>query len=67
MQDQRTASIPSKVDMSPQAVDQRLRDVAQLYRLGVSLQNAKVLGSVEDMRRGSHPDDRSLRVGCDPT
>jgi hypothetical protein len=36
MQNQRTAKTPSDVDMSLEAVDQRLRDVAQRYRLGIS-------------------------------
>ena len=63
MQDQLTAKIRSKVDMSPDAVDQRLRDVAQLYKLGVSLRDAELLGSVEEMRRGNQPENRSLRFG----
>ena len=65
MQDQPTAKIRSEVDMSPEAVDQRLRDVAQLYKLGVSLRDAELLGPVEDMRRGQHPEDQSLRFDRD--
>ncbi|HPM79447.1 MAG TPA: hypothetical protein PLF81_02045 [Candidatus Anammoximicrobium sp.] len=53
MQDQRTGKTRSEVDMSPEAVDQRLRDVAQLYRLGVALRDAELLGLVEETRRGN--------------
>jgi hypothetical protein len=35
-----------KVDMSPEAVSRRLRDLGQLYRLGMSLQKAKKIGKV---------------------
>jgi len=65
MQDQRTAKIRSKVDMSPEAVDQRRREGAQLYKLGISLRDAELLGPVEEMRRGNHPENRSLRFGRD--
>ena len=34
-------------DMSSAAIDQRLRDVAQLYKLGMSIQRAKHIGPVE--------------------
>lgn len=33
-------------DMSPAAIDKRLRDLAQIYKLGMSLRNAKWLGPV---------------------
>lgn len=36
----------SKVDMSPEAVGRRLRELGQLYRLGMSLQKAKRIGKV---------------------
>jgi hypothetical protein len=31
-------------DMSPAAIDQRLRDVSQLFKLGMSIQSARKLG-----------------------
>ena len=34
----------SKVDMSPEGIDRRLREVGQLYELGISLQKARRLG-----------------------
>ena len=37
-------------DVSPEAVDQRLRELAQLYRLGMALQDAQLLGSAEEVR-----------------
>ena len=45
--------------MSPEAVDQRLRELAQLYRLGVALRDAKLLGPVEELRRLGWPGLRS--------
>lgn len=38
------------VDMSPDAVDQRLRDLTQLYKLGISVRDAKYLGTVEELK-----------------
>ena len=40
------AKSTERVDMSPDAVSARLRDLARLYALGQSLKNAKVLGPV---------------------
>ena len=37
---------PKHPDMSPEAIDQRLRDLAQIYKLGMSLRDAKWLGPV---------------------
>ena len=42
----------STVDMSPQAIDRRLRDLAQLWRLGMSLQTGRWIGSVHDRDEG---------------
>ena len=39
-----------EVDMSPEAIDRRLRDLAQLYRLGCSLKEARRLGKVGDSK-----------------
>lgn len=36
------------VDMSPEAIDRRLRDLGQLYRVGRELANARYLGKVSD-------------------
>ncbi len=33
-------------DMSPAAIDKRLRDLAQIYKLGMSLRNATWVGPV---------------------
>lgn len=48
-----------EIDMSPAAVGRRLRDVAQLHRLGISLQNAQLLGGVEEILRPSPPQESS--------
>jgi hypothetical protein len=37
----------SKVDMSPEGIDRRLREVGQLYELGMSLRKARRLGKIE--------------------
>ena len=41
-------------DMSPEAIDQRLRNVSQLYKLGMAIREARTndLGAVEDVRHG---------------
>ena len=31
-----------KIDMSPDAIDKRLHDLSELYKLGISIQNVKV-------------------------
>ena len=36
--------------MSPGAIDRRLREVSQLYRLGKSIQNAKQIGKAKDIK-----------------
>lgn len=37
-----------EVDMYPEALDRRLRDVAQIYKLGKSIEKARPLGKVRD-------------------
>lgn len=41
---------PENVDMSPEAIEKRLRDVAQLYKLGMEIERAKYLGKVSEIR-----------------
>ena len=41
---------PRNVDMSPEAIHHRLRDVASLYYLGMTLPSAKRLGTVAEVR-----------------
>jgi ribosomal protein L13E len=42
--------------MSAEAIDQRLRDLAQLYKLGMSLRDVKLLGKAVDLRRKAAED-----------
>lgn len=35
-------------DMSPEAIDRRLRELGQLYKLGMAIQKAKHVGKVKD-------------------
>jgi hypothetical protein len=41
---------PRDVDMSPEAIDLRLRQVSDLTRLCLSLASAKRLGTVQEVR-----------------
>jgi hypothetical protein len=40
------------VDMSPEAIDRRLRELGQLYELGLEIRGARWLGTVEEIARG---------------
>jgi len=40
-----------KFDMSPEAIDRRLRDLGQLYKLGMAIREAKHIGKVKDFIR----------------
>ena len=42
--------LPRSVDMSPEAIDQRLRDVSELNYLCMTLASAKRLGTVKEVR-----------------
>ncbi len=41
--------------MSPKAIDQRLRELAQIYKQGMSLRDAKWLGPVEAAPQDTSP------------
>lgn len=45
------------VDMSPEAIDQRLRDLGQLYELGIEIRSARWLGTLKDLERSSAKSD----------
>ena len=40
---------PRRVDMSPEAIARRLREVSDILELCLSLQKAKLLGSARDL------------------
>jgi hypothetical protein len=42
-------------DMSPEAIDRRLRELSQIYKLGMSLRNAKWLGPINAPREDTEP------------
>jgi hypothetical protein len=50
--------------MSPEAVEQRLRDVAQLYRLGMAIREFRRVGPVEESRsqRSSSPQSENANL-----
>ena len=39
------------VDMSPKAIERRLRDVSELFQLGMALRRARFLGKTVELRR----------------
>ncbi len=41
--------------MSPEGIDRRMRDLAQLYRLGVEIAKARPLGKLRQLRAGEDP------------
>lgn len=47
-------------DMSPEAIDRRLRDVGQLYRLGMAIASARWLGTVGELRRRRGAPERPI-------
>ncbi len=45
-----------QIDMSPEAIDRRLRELGQLYKLGMEIQKAKHIGKVKDyIQQGKVP------------
>lgn len=40
-----------RADMSPKAVERRLRDWGQLFKLASSLKNVKLVGKTEELRK----------------
>ena len=40
-----------RVDMSSEAIDRRLRELAQLYKMGMSIRRARRIGPQKDPRR----------------
>ena len=43
------ADAQREVDMSPAAIDRRLRDLQQLYKLGMSLKSARRVGKASEL------------------
>jgi len=46
----RETRVSKRIDMSPAAIDRRLRDLSELHDLGVSLTQARRIGSVSQLR-----------------
>ena len=51
--DEPRQSRTAPTDMSPEAIDQRLRDVSQLRKLGLLIQEARPLGKWSDFQMPS--------------
>ena len=39
--------------MSPEAIDRRLRELGQLYELGIEIQTARWLGTLKELEENS--------------
>ncbi|UCH96699.1 MAG: hypothetical protein JSV88_07565 [Candidatus Aminicenantes bacterium] len=52
-----------QVEMSPEAIDRRLLDLAQLYKLGIAIQDARRLGKVNETRlsENQEPEDGATK------
>lgn len=59
MKPQPTSPDFKHADMSPEAIDRRLRELAQIYKLGMSLRDAKWLGPIDTNTPGPDLDPRS--------
>jgi hypothetical protein len=44
-----------EVDMSPAAIDQRLKEIGQLYKLWLSFRDARYIGLSEDLKAQRRP------------
>lgn len=53
---------PKHPDMSPEAIDRRLRELSQIYRLGMSLQGAKWIGPGDGSPSPGTPGSESISV-----
>jgi hypothetical protein len=49
------------VDMSPKAISVRLQRLEQLFRLGISLRRARLIGPVESDRDAAPPEPATSR------
>ena len=58
-----------ETDMSPEAIEVRLRELASLWKLGMSLRGARRLGKAADLDRGEsvgETDDKPEEIASDP-
>ncbi len=51
-----------KVEMSPEAIDRRLKDLAQLYKLGIAIRDARRLGKVNEIRLSESLENKDSRA-----
>ena len=54
------------VDMSPEAIDRRLRTLSDLHRLGMSLKSVRWLGKVNDLRSNGVTESSSTPPDATP-
>ncbi len=51
-----------QVEMSPEAIDRRLLDLAQLYKLGIAIRDARRLGKVNEIRLSESLENKDSRA-----
>ena len=49
---QKSARSSARVDVSPEAIDRRLRELGQLYELAMAINGARWLGTLEELQKG---------------
>ena len=47
-----------QVEMSSEAIDRRLLDLAQIYKLGIAIRDARRLGKVNEIRLSENLDNK---------
>jgi hypothetical protein len=51
-----------KFDMSPEAIDRRLRELGQLYTLGMAIRQAKHIGKVNDFFHEANKTEKDKEI-----
>jgi len=52
--------------MSPRAIERRLRDVSELYGLGMALRRARYLGKTVELRKNWPPEGGPMKDDAGP-
>lgn len=63
VKDQKIKKI-KQVEMSPEAIDRRLLNLAQLYKLGIAIQDARRLGKVNEIRSLENLENQDKEQTC---
>lgn len=55
----RKTPAPRTIDMSSEAIDLRLRELGQLYELGLELRSARWVGTLEEVQGSGHEQEET--------